>query len=553
MVDNDPPTEEEVDRMVELYEDDRTVREVAEHGDIDYSRTTVNKWINRRQLETEGQDETPDPEPTPADADGSGGTMVEEVEESVPVEEKFSDILEDEPPTPNEILWDVLESDPDLGDKHIEYLRQFEDQYGVFAPDDVTGKLSELKISNKRMTINRAVSNYRTEINRKLQKDEGLAKREEWALLLTKTTGDPRYLREAEGGSNPGQFEQAGPTIQGPGEAQHHARSDQIQPPVPGGAPQQNGSAQGRGGEQGGNGQYQPIQPQNQTARGSVPRQDQPARDPARGQPVGASPQQQGQQQGLNEFQQKILEMLEQQIEGQSQTPDMAPSQQDSLTSQIQEIAEIQETLEGMGGSNGGNEELAEAVQQINQKVDTKLAQLEARIAEEGANGGGSQPAPMPTGGEGGTLTQIAALAQQIEDPDVLSTVIESQMDPEVIKAKAETEEVENDAQFKRALAEALSPAATEKAIEAVSNLTSGISTAAQQAQQQPRQAQQPQQPAQQQRGVEVVEDTGTTAEEPAMSDPDESAEESSPLREQGEKELAGTDTTDEDDEEVEE
>jgi hypothetical protein len=50
-----------------------------------------------------------------------------------------------------------------------------------------------------------------------------------------------------------------------------------------------------------------------------------------------------------------------------------------------------------------------------------------------------------------------------------------------------------------------------------------------------------------------VVEDDQQQAEEPAMSDPAGSTEESSPLREQGEEELAETDTTDEADEEVEE
>jgi len=571
MAANTSPTEDEIDRFVELYEEIGTTSGVAEHDDVDWSRPTVTKHLKRRgaiednsssdsgESEDESQPE-PEPEPEPAD----GGTMVEEVEQSVPIEEQFDDILEDEPPTPNDILWDVLSADPDLKDKHVEYLRRFEDQYGVFSPDDVSGKLSELKITNKRMTINRAVSNYRTEINRKLQKNEDLAQREEWALLLTKTTGNPRYLREADAGGSAAQFEQAGPAIEGPAGGQQQARGDQIQAPAPGGQPRQNAADRGR--------ERQPYQQRQQNGapgvNGQQPQGAQPQvasqPDPMPDQPAGTGQQPAGQEQGLNKFQQKVLEMLEQQLDSGPSQPEPTTSESDSLTSQIQEIAEIQETLDSMGGGGGENEELTQAIQQINEQVDQKLARLEAKVAEMDSGGGGQQTPVAPSNGEGGTMSEIAALAQQIEDPDVLSTVIESQMDPEVIKAKAETEEVENDAQFKRALAEALSPAATEKAIEAFSNLTNGISTAAEQAQQQPRQPQQAQQPQRQPqqaqqpqqgqaRDVEVVEDDAGPAEEPAMSDPAEATEESSPLREQGEEELAETDTPDETDEEVEE
>ena len=564
MVDNQPPSEEEVDRMVELYDELGTMAAVASHEDVDYAKSTVSKWIRRRQEETEEQEMDEEPEPQGGDYEVEQEPEQREQAPEPPVEEQFADILEDEPPSPNDILWDVLSADPDLKDKHVEYLRRFEDQYGVFSPDDVSGKLSELKITNKRMTINRAVSNYRTEINRKLQKNEDLAQREEWALLLTKTTGNPRYLREADAGGSAAQFEQAGPAIEGPAGGQKQARGDQIQAPAPGGQQRQNTPDRGW--------ESQPYQQRQQSGaprvNGQQPQGTQPPAasqpDPMPDKPVGVNQQPAGQEQGLNKFQQKVLEMLEQQLDSEPSQPEPATSESDSLTSQIQEIVEIQETLDSMGGGGGENEELTQAIQQINEQVDQKLARLEAKVAEMDSGGGGQQAPVAPSNGEGGTMSEIAALAQQIEDPDVLSTVIESQMDPEVIKAKAETEEVENDAQFKRALAEALSPAATEKAIEAFSNLTSGISTAAEQAQQQPRQPQQAQQPQRQPqqaqqpqqgqaRDVEVVEDDAGPAEEPAMSDPAEATEESSPLREQGEEELAETDTPDEADEEVEE
>lgn len=571
MAANTSPTEDEIDRFVELYEEIGTTSGVAEHDDVDWSRPTVTKHLKRRgaiednsssdsgESEDESQPE-PEPEPEPVD----GGTMVEEVEESIPIEEQFSDILEDEPPSPNEILWDVLATDPDIKEKHAEYLRQFEDQYTVFSPDDVSGRLNDLKITNKRMTISRVVKNYRMEINRKLQKNEELAKREEWALLLTKTTGNPRYLREADTSGSVAQYDQAGPTIEGPADEQQGARGDQIQAPSPGGEPARGrdrspAPQQGNRGER--YGQDDPRAPSSAPA-GQPPRAGGAGGQPPRGEGPHQARGAEGGEQGLNQFQQKILEMLEQQIDGQQPQQPSSPSESDSLSEQIQEIAEIQQTLDQMGGGDQQNEELTQAIQQINEQVDQKLARLEAKVSEMD---GGTNPSPAPpTGGaeESGTIGAIAALAQQIEDPDVLSTVIESQMDPEVIKAKAETEEVKDEAKFKRALAEAVSPAATEKAIEAFSNLTSGLNSAAQQAQQprQPQQpAQQPRQPQQQQGGqaqnrdVQVVEDDQQQAEEPAMSDPAEATEESSPLREQGEEELAETDTPDEADEEVEE
>lgn len=553
---NTSPSDEEIDRFEELYAELGSVKAVSNHDDVDWSAPTVSKWLKRRGVMGDGSsgdgggdsesstDSEPEPAPEPA-GEPVEGDYVAEPEPEQSIEEQFSDILEDEPPSPNDILWDVLATDPDIKDKHVDYLRRFEDQYGVFSPDDVSGKLNELKITNKRMTINRVVSNYRTEINRKLQKDQDLAKKEEWALLLTKTTGDPRYLREAEGGGSVGQFEQAGPSIAGPGGRDQPAQ-DQIQAPAPGGQQNQYGQQQGQ----------QPGQRPQQTngARGAPQRNGQQVTPPS--QPVGAGGQQQGGEQALDPFQERLLEMLEQQMDDGDDTAPTPTSESDSLSSQIEEIAQIQKTLDDMGGGDGNNEELTQAIQQINEQVDQKLARLEAKVSEMDS-GGNQTPVPTGGGGEGGgTMSEIAALAQQIEDPDVLSTVIESQMDPEVIKAKAETEEVENDAQFKRALAEALSPAATEKAVEALSNLTSGINTAAQAAgqPQQPRQ-QQPQQPQQggaQSRGVEVVDEGQTTQEEPAMSNPSEATEESSPLREQGEEELSETDTP-EGDEETEE
>lgn len=571
MAANTSPTEDEIDRFVELYEEIGTTSGVAEHDDVDWSRPTVTKHLKRRGAiednsssdsgeSEDGSQPEPEPEPEPAD----GGTMVEEVEESIPIEEQFSDILEDEPPSPNEILWDVLATDPDIKEKHAEYLRQFEDQYTVFSPDDVSGRLNDLKITNKRMTISRVVKNYRMEINRKLQKNEELAKREEWALLLTKTTGNPRYLREADTSGSVAQYDQAGPTIEGPADEQQGARGDQIQAPSPGGEPARGrdrspAPQQGNRGER--YGQDDPRAPSSPSA-GQPPRAGGAGGQPPRGGEPHQARGAEGGEQGLNQFQQKILEMLEQQIDGQQHQQPSSPSESDSLSEQIQEIAEIQQTLDQMGDGGGQDEELTQAIQQVNEQVDQKLARLEAKVSEMDGGGASTQQQPVATGGEGGIVSEIAALSQTVDDPEVIGKVIESQMDPEVIKAKAETEEAENDAKFKRAIAEAVSPTATEKAVDALMNLTSGLNSAAQQAAEQPQPQQPTQTPRQQQaaqpqqeksRGVEVVEDDQQQAEEPAMSDPAEGTEESSPLREQGEEELAETDTTDEADEEVEE
>jgi len=207
--------------MVELYEELDSKKAVAEHEDIDYSRTTVTKWINRRLEEEE--DDTED-EPTMGDDPFSAGPDDEPIEdddwadvdagsdefepEEPEDEEDFSDILVDEPPEPNEILLDVLETDPGIKEKHAKYVQTKFDQYGQMAPSDLVSTLNQIKITNKNQVIRRVKENYEQRINTRQRREDDITQYEPWATLFTKITGDPSYIQQAEasqdvgGGSN---------------------------------------------------------------------------------------------------------------------------------------------------------------------------------------------------------------------------------------------------------------------------------------------------------------------------------------------------------------
>jgi len=262
----------------------------------------------------------------------------------------------------------------------------------------------------------------------------------------------------------------------------------------------------------------------------------------------------QGQQQpkdSLSPFEERLLEMLEQQMSddpGPQPHPQPEPQEQPSAASQLDELLSLQKKMEQLQAQTGGDSGVDEEIQTIADQFETRMAQLEQRIAESGSK---QQPVPQQTsGGDDGDsmFSEIAMLAERVDDPDMLSMLIETQTDPEVLEARAKKEEVASETKWKQSLAESLSPAAAEKAVDAFLNLTSGISqqanrrqaAAQQQMVQQPQPAQQPQQaqPAQQQaqsRGVEPVEEdggqgTGAEARTADVSSPGEQ----SPLREEG-------------------
>jgi len=272
--------------------------------------------------------------------------------------------------------------------------------------------------------------------------------------------------------------------------------------------------------------------------------------------PVQQQPQ--GQPQGANTlspFEERLLEMLEQQMSDEpTPEPQPQPQSQPGAADQLDELLSLQQKMEELQARTGGDSGVDEEIQSIAEQFETRMAQLEQRIAESSTE---QQPAPQQTtSSDGGDsmFSEIAMLAERVEDPDMLSMLIETQTDPEVLEARARKEEVESETKWKQSLAESLSPAAAEKAVDAFLNLTSGISQQAnrrqaqaatqQQAVQQPQPAQQPQQPqpAQQQtqeRTVEAVEETPEQRPENETRAGDvASPGESSPLREQGVEEM---------------
>lgn len=523
---NSPPTEEEIDRMEELYEQEGSFEGVANHDDIDYTRPTVTKWLQRRWEEEDEQEEEqpsmednpfsagPDDEPMP---EPEGDYYVEEEPDAEAAEEDFSDILVDEPPEPNEILLEVLESDPNVKEKHKKYVMSKFDQFGQMSPSDVAKTLNDIKIQNKRQTISRVENNYTQRINKMVRDDPEITNYEEWGTLMTKVTGDPSYIQNARGDEEVA----SGPEI--------HA------PPAAGGQPQQGGSggvfsprqplgsdAQNTHPQMGG--QQQPGQP------GQFPGQQQPNRNPA------TSPQVQPPQQdnGLSEFEERLIEMLEQQMTDSTPQPSQQTETQEPKrpVDQLQELVELQDQVKQLQGDDQSadvTEQVEGVVNQLNQRIE----QLESKLNDQDDQ---RTRVPQTTGDSGSGLSEIVHLSQQVDDPQIIQTLIEMQTDPDVLEAKAKREEIENESAWKKSLAESLSPAAAEQAVSAFASLAKNISPPpaqqqAQQAQQQPQQAQQPQQNG---RGVEVVEDSPQQAGQ-AVQQRRETAEASgSPLREEG-------------------
>jgi len=542
MAENKPPTEEEVDRFMELYEELDTKKAVAE--EVDWSRPTVSKWIERRleqREEEEPEDDPADEEPSMEEPEadlgeeyGAGNGIAANGESQREEHKPLPDSLVSEPESPNDILLDIIDRDPKLGDDEMEYIRRFFEDYGQLSPSDVTDILSDLSINNKRMTIGRINRHYEKAVNRRLREDPDLKYDERWATLLTKVTGDNHYIRQAQ------QQDPYGGDLGG------------IQPPT-----EENGGM-------GGGGISPPADRSPTQQREGI--QAPPSQPPQQPTQQFNAPQQQGSD-SLSPFEERLLEMLEQQMNDDPDPqpqPQPEPQEQPSAASQLDELLSLQKKMEQLQAQTGGDSGVDEEIQSIAEQFEARMAQLEQRIAESSNE---QQPVPQqPSGGDDGDsmFSEIAMLAERVDDPDMLSMLIETQTDPEVLEARAKKEEVASETKWKQSLAESLSPAAAEKAVDAFLNLTSGISqqanrrqaAAQQQAVQQPQPAQQPQQaqPAQQQtqqRGVEAVEEDGGqgTEAEPQTADVSSPGEQS-PLREEGVEAMEAEEAGDGEDEE---
>ena len=542
---NDPPTKEEVDRMEELYDELDSFKGVAEHEDIDYSRKTVSKWLKDRWND-KGKDEDtgsmaddpfsagPDDDPV---AEPEGDYTAEEPEPETDAdgltEEDFSDILVDEPPEPNEILLDVLEADPGIKEKHAKYVRTKFDQFGQIAPSDLVSTLSQIKITNKNQVIRRVKENYEQRINTRQRREDDITQYEPWATLFTKITGDPTYIQQAEAGQNVG----GGSNIQAP-------------------------PANGQTGQQTDGGVVTPAQPSGSHAQTARPNQNQQRTQPqptpqqsGRGQPaqtggIETPPPNSGGQQGgeLDPFQEKILELLEENMDdgGDEQPqPVQTQSEPQTVTDQLEELAEIQETVKNLSGASD-NEESNAQLEATLQQLNSRINELAAKVNDDG--GQQVEPRPDPSGNDdGGMIGQIAALAQSDVDAQIIETLMEMETDPDVLEAKAKREEIENETAWKTELARSLSPGAVEKGVEMLSNFSAGLAQAppagqgGQQAQQQRAQPQQAQQQAQQQpQQVERADQTLERADPQPTEETESDEDTSSPLRKQGREELNG-------------
>ena len=538
--------------MMELYEELESKKAVAEHDDVDWSRPTVSKWIDRRleQREEEAEAEeqvqedpmsaapgdTAPPEPEGDYTDNTRGS-----EKVAPQNNYDSNPVDvEEPPSPNEVLLSVVDRDPKLGEDEAEYLQQFFPDYGQLSPSDVATILNDLNFNNKRKTIDRVISRYRDICNRKLREDPDLQYDKRWAVLLTKETGDQRYIQQAQeyqprgggiGGINAPPTGQGGPQQMTGGGAGITApassptggqQQQQVQAPP---NPQQNGGGQQFGGHQ---------------------------------------PQAQQQDNGINEFQQRILDMLEEQLDDKNQQPE--PAQPSDPSSQIQQLVELQgqiQQLREMGDS--GDDQVAQQIEGVVNQFENRMAQLEQQVSEAASQPAQPDPTTQPDPKGDSLLGEVAALAQTGVDQDLLEMFLEMNMDPEVMEARAKTREVESESEWKKTLAESLSPKAAEKAIDAFSTVASSVSQGAraaqqQQVRQQPQQQRQqrqpqaePQQRGGQTRDVAVVEEEPrseppeATPPEPSTSDTSSSGS-SSPLREEGEQmaeEIGGEESND--------
>jgi hypothetical protein len=221
---------------------------------------------------------------------------------------------------------------------------------------------------------------------------------------------------------------------------------------------------------------------------------------------------------------------------GQQETQPEPAADASSPTDQIEELLQLQSKVEQLTGGDGSNEANAQLKATLNQ-LNERINQLAEQVNDDTPRAAPRQT-NQSSGGEMGMVEKIAVLSEKVDDPDIIQTVMEMETDPEVLKAKNEREEIENESAWKKEIASALTPAATEKLVEAGLNFTQTVTAAGQQqaAAQQGQQAQQGQpQPAvveqeqQQPRRVERAE----PEQQQEAPNPHPSSNGSSPMREE--------------------
>lgn len=511
------PSDEEIDEFVELYEEEGTIKGVADQ--VNWSRKTVSKWLKDRGVVGDNGSSSGSDSSDGGDSDTSGGPDPTAGQGgSPPIQTAES---------PNDVLRRVIETDPKLGEDELEWIEIHMEDHGVLSTSNVAQALNQLSISNKHMTINRVTERYANAVNRKLREQPSLQQQEDWAILLTKETGQPYHSGYNQQGY--GQQQQAGNSGIAPPpqqQGQNPAGASISAPPQQAGQPQQQPT---RGATPQPNGAQEPEpEPTPETSEedeedtvseAAYPGRTQiqpPGQQPMRGQQapqgqVPPNPQQSPQDGGsdgddsMSPLEEMAMEMIRKEMMDGDTSPEPEPEPQEPQ-SEVEELIERQEELQQLidlfgaeEDSDGGiPEELAEAVNGLNQRI----AQLESKVeSQESA----SDPTPsieMDTGGNspGFGLGEIAQLAQTVEDDDLVKQVLKMQQDPDVIEAERKRQEALQQSEWKKSLVESLSPAATEKAVETLASLSSGLMQGASQAQQgapQQPQAQQPQQPQQ--------------------------------------------------------
>lgn len=594
MANNEAPTEPEVEEMVELYGEYNSYKDVASDDAVEWSRPTVTKWIKRVREMAELFEELgsfpavadhddvvwgaeaaqnlietweahcvdgllePDTEVDPMsagpndeqreepDGDYTADSPTEQMDgvdtavvggdnsntEEVPPKEKYADVLEDKPDSPNEVLLNVLEAEPNIDGDHIGYIRSQLEYRGMMSPEEVVALMDDMSISSKNKTIARVRRDYNQRLNQVMRENDDIAQHDDWATYLTKITGDPAYVQDSPNPTGGGAETIQIPPNQQPGGQQGGQRA--VPAPSPSGSGAQTGH---------------PQPGQQQQARQPQPQQG------GRGQQARTVPTNQtGQPTSPNEAVMERLidrlDRLEEKVDDgdPEPTPQPEPSDPASVMEEMMEMQEKMQQLQQMAGGtedSGGTE-----VEQMVSLLDQRLDQLQQEISN---NDPQPQAGVQNLGGSSDSMmAEIARVADTVDDPELLSMLIEMQTDSDVLEAKAKLNEAESDRAWKETLAESLSPAAAEKAIDAFSSVLGTLNQGAQAAGQprqrqpaqgQPTQAAQPAQPAQQGQPAQQPQQGGgqrveRVEEEAAEQDQAGNPSKASPLREEGEAEL---------------
>lgn len=300
----------------------------------------------------------------------------------------------DTTPTPTDVLERVLETDPKLSDAQAEWLMEWADLEAPLT----TSKLRELatELGTNKTTKRRLANRYTSAVNATLQKNPELQQNTEWALFLTKETGQPHYYQQARQQDTRDTPQVTPPPMTNGGMQGQNQQVPQVQPP--GQHPQQppqTGGVNPPGNQPQGHQQVTPNQQQPQQNQQNQQQQDQT--DPEIEQ--------------LKKTQEAVLDYLANMQQSDDSSDEDATQ---TLAERLQEVARIQEQMEQL---SGGDEE----IKQLRQE----LRQLRKEAAQD-AGGGDSPMAAMGEGGGVGALAMLAANDEHDVDPETLSTLAEA-------------------------------------------------------------------------------------------------------------------------------